>query len=133
LKFSAAIVVAITIPRVPSFAFNNATPLDAATGSFAKSIPIAFSRAPANFSFPAFADLELDTQSSFLPVTFLHLRAQVFDTGTNMQVASGDLGKKTVPAKAFPKIQLPLNFTYVATNDTDQTCMSGFFRHCVNW
>jgi hypothetical protein len=116
-----ALVLAFTIPRVPAFAFNSATPLEPASGKFAKTVPVAFSRAPANFSFPAFADLELDTQSNYLPLTFLHLRAQVFDLDTNRQIATGDLGRKTVPAKAFPKLQLPLNFTYVASNDTDQT------------
>jgi hypothetical protein len=32
------------------------------------------------------------------------------------------LGHYTLPAKDFPTLQLPLNFTYSASNDTDQTC-----------
>jgi hypothetical protein len=107
---------------VPSFATKANSPLSNATGTLAASIPVVFSRFPANFSFPAYAELQLNTQSNWLPLTFLHLRAQVFDLDTNKQVATGDLGRKTVPAKGFPTIRLPLNFTYVASNDTDQTC-----------
>jgi hypothetical protein len=119
---SIGLLLAFLIPRVPSFSFNNGQPLQQASGSFGSSIPTEFSRAPANFSFPAYADLELNTQSNFIPLTFNHLRGQVFDLGTGMQVASGDLGHKTVPAKSFPIVQLPLNFTYIASNDSDQTC-----------
>jgi hypothetical protein len=114
--------LAFTIPRVPSFSFNVNTPLSSANDTFGQSIPVVFSRFPANFTFPAYAELQLDTGSNYLPLTFTHLRAQVFDLDTGMQVADGDLGKKTVPAKSFPNIRLPLNFTYVASNDTDQTC-----------
>jgi hypothetical protein len=116
------VVLAFTIPRVPSFAVNPILPLLNATGKFATSIPILFSRGPANFSFPAFANLQLNTQSSYLPITFSHLNAQVTDLQTNFVVGHGNLSKATVPAKAFPTMQFPLNFTYIATNDTDQTC-----------
>jgi len=119
---SIALILAFTIPRVPSFALNNSIPLANATGAFKSSIPASFSRAPANFSFPAYAALQVNTQGNFLPLTFKHLRAQVYDLETNERVATGDLGHMTVPAKSFPNIYLPLNFTYVATNDTDQTC-----------
>jgi hypothetical protein len=112
------------VPRVPSFSFNSSTPLAKATGSWNASVPIYFNRAPANFSFPAFASLQVDTGANYLPLTFNHLRANVYDLQTNRLVANGDLGHKTLPAKAFPHILLPLNFTYIATNDTDQTCTS---------
>ncbi|KAJ7681476.1 hypothetical protein B0H17DRAFT_1076066 [Mycena rosella] len=74
-----AIIVGICIPRVPSFAVSNATPLGNATGAWAAAVPTSFSRVPANFSFPAFADLQVDTDSNYLPLHFTRLRAQVFD------------------------------------------------------
>jgi hypothetical protein len=127
----AGIVLAFTIPRVPGFSFNDQTPLTAATGSFANSIPATFSRAPANFSFPAIASLQVDTSSNYLPLTFNHLRGTVFDLDSNRQVATGDLAHKTIPAKAFPVIQLPLNFTYVATNSSDPTWLN-WYNGCKN-
>lgn len=126
-----AIVLAFTIPRVPSFSFNNKAPLVNATGDWATAVPFSFSRAPANFSFPAFASLQVDTTSNFLPLQFKHLRAQIFDLTTGRQVASGDLGRKTLPAKSFPDILLPLNFTYTATNTSDQT-WSNWYNACNN-
>lgn len=117
------IVIAICLPRVPSFSFNGDHPLANATGDWNNAIPRSFSRSPANFSFPAFADLQLNTQDTFVPVNFKHLRAEIFDSDTNRLVATGDLPHTIVPAKSFPDILLPLNFTYFATNDTDQTCM----------
>lgn len=128
--FSIVLVLAFTIPRVPGFSFNNDHPLANATGDWATAIPSQFSRAPANFSFPAFADLQLDTGANFLPLTFKHLYASVYDVDTGRLVGTGDLGHKTLPAKSFPDILIPLNFTYTATNDSDQTCefsvVSGF-------
>ncbi|KAF9005520.1 hypothetical protein BDQ17DRAFT_1389814 [Cyathus striatus] len=109
-----AIVVAFTIPRVPSFSFNNNTPLANATSPFADTVPTTFSRVPTNFSFPAFASLQLDTNSNFLP---LH--------------SSRSKRRKTVPAKSFPEILLPLNFTYIASNDSDQTWLN-WYNGCKN-
>jgi hypothetical protein len=125
------IVLAFTIPRVPGFEFNNDTPLIAATGSFNSTIPIEFSRAPANFTFPAFAALQVDTNSNFLPLTFSHISAQVYDLDTNMQVATGYMGHHTLPAKSFADMNLPLNFTYVATNDSDPTWRN-WYDACKN-
>jgi hypothetical protein len=130
LAVIAAITLAFTIPRVPSFSFNDNTPLAVATGSFNESIPTRFSVSPANFSFPAYASLRVDTQSNFLPLHFNHLRATVYDLNTNRQIAEGDL-TTTIPAKAFPEIQIPLNFTYVATNNTDQT-WKNWHDACLN-
>ncbi|THH20576.1 hypothetical protein EUX98_g8552 [Antrodiella citrinella] len=115
------IVLAFTVPRVPGFNINEDTPLVQATPPFNNSIPLIFSSAPANFSFPAFADLQLDTSSSFLPTSIHNVHGTVFDLQTGMLVGTGDSGHFTVPAKSFPKVQLPLNFTYVATNSSDQT------------
>ncbi|KAJ7119875.1 hypothetical protein C8R44DRAFT_180912 [Mycena epipterygia] len=116
------IVLAICIPRVPSFALSNNTPLANATGDWKTAVPTTFSRVPANFSFPAFADLQVNTDGNYLPVNFRHLRAQVFDLDTGFLIGTGDLGHKVLPAKSFPDIQIPINFTYSAVNDSDTTC-----------
>lgn len=118
-----ALVLGFTIPRVPSFSFNDSTPIAKATGTWNSSVPTYVNTAPANFSFPAFASLRVDTNSNYLPLKFNYLRATVFDLDTLRQIATGDLGHRTLPAKSFPDIMLPLNFTYVASNSSDQTCM----------
>jgi hypothetical protein len=65
----------------------------------------------------------LSTDNNFVPITFKHVRAEVFDLDTGRQVGTGDISHSTtVPAKSFPNLLLPLNFTYISTNDTDQTC-----------
>jgi len=107
---------------VPKFQFNQDTPLSAATGDFNRSIPTRFLVAPANFSFPAYAELQVDTGSNFIPLKFTHLNALIFDLQTNVEVGTGDLYGVTVPAKRFTKIQVPMNFSYVADNSSDITC-----------
>lgn len=124
-------ILAITIPRVPGLSINNSTPLVAATGSYNASIPTQFSRYPANFSFPAYADIQVDTTANIIPLTFNHISAQVWDPTTNLQVGTGYFGKDTLPAKAYPKIQIPLNFSYVASNDTDPT-WNEWYNACKN-
>ncbi|EPQ54829.1 hypothetical protein GLOTRDRAFT_116588 [Gloeophyllum trabeum ATCC 11539] len=126
-----ALVLAFTIPRVPSFAFNSDEPLLNATSPFNETVPTIFSRAPANFSFPSLVDLQANTGSNFLPLTFTKLSGQVFDLDTGMLVGTGSLGHTTVPAKAFPEIKLPMNFTYVATNDSDIT-WNNWYNACKN-
>ncbi|KZT28726.1 hypothetical protein NEOLEDRAFT_1154261 [Neolentinus lepideus HHB14362 ss-1] len=126
-----ALILAFTIPRVPSFAFNSDSPLLNATGSFAESVPTIFSRAPANFSFPALVDLQADTNSNFLPLAFRKLSGTIYDLDTNELVGTGHLGKMSVPAKTFHEIKLPMNFTYVATNDSDIT-WNNWYNACKN-
>lgn len=121
---SIGLVLAFTIPRVPSFNINSQTPLVSASGWFNQSIPAEFSRSPANFSFPADVSLEVDTSSNFLPFTFNHLDAQVYDLDSFNLVGVGHLNRTKLSAHHFSAIQIPLNFTYVANNDTDQTCQS---------
>lgn len=116
------VAAAIMVPRVPGFAFNSDTPLVNATGSWASEVPTFFMRVPANFSFPAFADLQVDTHSNYLPLRLSSLKAQVFDEDSGSLIAHGEMSSQTVPAKAFAHIQLPLNFTYAAVNTSDQTC-----------
>ncbi|PPQ65901.1 hypothetical protein CVT26_000921 [Gymnopilus dilepis] len=125
------IVLAFTIPRVPTFAFNASAPLVNATGSWAKAVPTQFVPSYANFSFPAFANLQVNTDNNYLPIHFSHLRAEVFDLNTNRQVGSGSYSKLTLPAHAFPQILLPLNFTYVADNSSDTTYQS-WYNACKN-
>ncbi|KAH7905320.1 hypothetical protein BJ138DRAFT_1164990 [Hygrophoropsis aurantiaca] len=127
----AGIVLGVCIPRVPGLSFNSQSPLVAATGDYNASIPTEFSRAPANFSFPALADIQVDTTSNLLPLTFNHISAQVWNPSTNMQVGTGYFGHATVPAKSYPKIQIPLNFSYVASNDTDPT-WNDWYNACKN-
>ncbi|KAJ7636898.1 hypothetical protein FB45DRAFT_907659 [Roridomyces roridus] len=126
-----AVVLGICIPRVPSFALSNTTPLGAPTGSWNDAVPTEFSRTPANFSFPAFADLQVDTTANYIPLNFRHLRATVFDLNSGFIIGTGDLGHLTMPAKKFLDIQIPLNFSYVATNDSDAT-WNGWHNACQN-
>jgi len=129
--YSIGTIIAITIPRVPGLSFNSSTPLIAATGSYNASIPTEFSRYPANFSFPAYADIQVDTTSNIIPLTFNHISAQVWDSASNLQVGTGYFGQDTLPAKSYPKIQVPLNFSYVASNDSDPT-WNEWYNACKN-
>ncbi|KAI0265623.1 hypothetical protein BC834DRAFT_970002 [Gloeopeniophorella convolvens] len=131
LSNSIGIVLAFVIPRVPGFALNAKTPLVAATGDFNASVPQEFSRAPANFSFPALASLQVDTNSNFLPLVFKRIDAQVFDLDSFRLIATGRLNHTKLPAKTFSNIDLPLNFTYLATNDSDQT-WNNWYNACKN-
>ncbi|EAU86219.1 hypothetical protein CC1G_03430 [Coprinopsis cinerea okayama7 len=125
------IILAFTIPRVPHFAFNSSMPMAPATGEWAEAIDVIFSRAPANFSFPAYAALQLDTTANFLPLNFRELKAEVFDLDTGRKVGTGDLGSRRIPARGFPRILLPLNITYMAANDSDTTWMN-WYDACKN-
>jgi len=122
----AGVILAFTIPRVPGIEFPSSSPLGNATAPFNKTIPIGFPRSPANFSFPAQLSLEIDTQSNFLPLQISKMQATIYDLTTGNQVGTGSLGSRTLPAKAYPIVQLPLNFTYVATNDSDITWLNWY-------
>jgi hypothetical protein len=123
---SIGVTLAFCIPRVPVFAINGSSPLTSATGWFNQSISAQFSRAPANFTFPANIQLQVDTNSNFLPLVFKSLDAQVYDLDSFRIVATGHMNRTKLPAKHFTNIQMPLNFSYVATNDSDLTCQSTF-------
>ncbi|KAF5367307.1 hypothetical protein D9757_010095 [Collybiopsis confluens] len=125
------IVLAFTVPRVPSFAFNTSTPLANATGAWKDAVPTTFNRSPANFSFPGFADLQVNTESNFLPLKFKYLRATIYDLDTGVKIGAGDLGGRTFPAKALTSFQLPLNFTYSAVNTSDTT-WTNWYNGCKN-
>ncbi|KAI0770673.1 hypothetical protein C8Q74DRAFT_919081 [Fomes fomentarius] len=126
-----ALVVAFTLPRVPSFSTNVVQPLSPAENPFNQSIPAEFSRAPANFSFPGLIKLQADTGSNFLPLSFKNIHGTVFDLKTAKAVAEGDTGHITVPAHGFPIINLNLNFTYSAINDSDAT-WNNWYNGCRN-
>ncbi|KAN0118481.1 hypothetical protein V8E52_005211 [Russula decolorans] len=125
------VTLAIVIPRVPNFAINGSNPLTSATGWFNQSITAQFSRAPANFTFPANIQLQVDTTSNFLPLVFKHLDAQVYDLSSFHVVATGHMNRTKFPAKQFTNIQMPLNFSYVATNDSDLTWIN-WYNACKN-
>ena len=118
-----ALVLVFVIPRTPGFQINQDKPLAAADPAFNKTIPTEFLHVPANFSFPATADVAIDTGSNFLPLHITSLHATVFDLVTLRQVAVGDLGSMSLKAKTVTPVNIPLNFSYVATNDSDATCM----------
>jgi hypothetical protein len=123
---SIGVTLAFVIPRVPNFAINGSNPLTSATGWFNQSITAQFSRAPANFTFPANIQLQVDTTSNFLPIVFKRLDAQVYDLDSFRLVGTGHMNRTKLPAKKFVDIQMPLNFSYLATNDSDLPCQSTF-------
>jgi hypothetical protein len=114
-------------PTVPGFAVIGSAPLVPATGWFSDAIPTEFSRFPTNLSFLGDISLQVDTNSNVLPLVFKHLDAQVFDLDSFRLVGTGHLNHTKLPAKAFTNIQMPLNFSYVATNDSDLTCQSASY------
>jgi len=113
----AGIILAFTIPRVPGWSFNNDNPINGSSN-------IHFARLPANFTFDTNLNLQINTQSNFLPLTFNKIHATIFDSDTNKQIGEGEVGHTKIPAKAFFNYQLPVSFSYSAINDTDITCTS---------
>ena len=114
---SVGIALGICLPRVPAFSFNSVSPLLNGTAP----PETIFSRSPANFSFAAKLDLKVNTDSNILPLKLKHINAEIFDSNTNERVATGTMSA-TIPGKSIQEIQLPLNFTYLASNDSDTTC-----------
>ena len=115
---------------MPKFSISEDEPLSAATGDFNNSIPTKFLTYPANFTFPAYAELEVDTGSNFIPLKFTHLNALIYDLETAVEVGHGDMYGVTFPAKKFTKLQVPMNFSYVADNSSDVTCKSSIHFLC---
>lgn len=134
---SIGILLAIFIPRVPSFGFLGDAPLNATSDGGNPQ----FSRVPANFSFNALVALQgkslvvlLQVASNYwiyavntnnqivLPLHFNNIHATIYDTKTSRLVATGDLGKYSVPAKTFAQIKVPVMFSYEAANTSDITC-----------
>ncbi|KAL1744239.1 hypothetical protein HDZ31DRAFT_39146 [Schizophyllum fasciatum] len=127
-----AIVLAFCIPRVPGVSFaDNKQYLTNVTDGDLKDTPIEFNRVPANFSFAAAANLQLNTQDNFLPVHFSNIKAKLYDSESDEVVATGETGSMTLPAKKYPEIELPLKFEYSASNDSDTTWVN-WYDSCKN-
>ncbi|CAE6463917.1 unnamed protein product [Rhizoctonia solani] len=120
------VLLAIMIPRVPSFGFQGDMPLNATSDGGNPQ----FSRTPANFSFDALVALQVNTEGQVvLPLHFNNIHATIYDVTTSRQVASGDLGGYTVPAKTYAEIQVPVTFSYEAANSSDTTWLN-FYNAC---
>ncbi|CAE6524908.1 unnamed protein product [Rhizoctonia solani] len=120
------VMLVIFIPRVPSFGFLGDMPLNVTSDGGNPQ----FSRSPANFSFDALVALQVNTNSQIvLPLHFNNIHATVYDVTTSRQVAEGDLGGYTVPAKAFSEIKVPVKFSYEAANASDITWLN-FYDAC---
>ncbi|KAK0471825.1 hypothetical protein IW261DRAFT_1322495, partial [Armillaria novae-zelandiae] len=108
--FGTAIVVgillAVMVPQVRSVSINSNNPLANATGDWENAVPTYFNRSPANLSFPAYTNLQLNTASNILLLTFNNIKGYLYDLDISRQIATGSIGHKTVPAKAFPEFLL---------------------------
>jgi len=114
---------------VPGFSFNAQTPLTNATGS---SLPFEISRIPANFTFPALLNIQIDTHSNVIPMHISKLHTDIYDVNTDVKVGEGDIpGGMTIAAKKFQPVTLPVVFTYAAVNASDTTWID-VHSACVN-
>ena len=129
LIYSVGIVLAFTIPRVPGFAFNTQTPLGNSTLENAPA-PV-FGTFPANFTFYSSIDVEINTNSNFLPLHFNSWRSEIYELNTGKKIATGDWGSYTLPAKKYTRIILPVTFNYTAANTTDLT-WANIYNSCRN-
>lgn len=110
------IILAFTVPRVPGFSFNINAPLNGSSH-------VSFIQTPGlKFSFDTHLNLQVDTNSNFLPVHFKRLHATIFDSDTEIQIGEGEVTGKTFKAKSFNDFLMPVTFSYVAINSTDITC-----------
>ncbi|KAK8854871.1 hypothetical protein IAR55_003610 [Kwoniella newhampshirensis] len=103
------------IPRVPNFSFYEDQPFSV------DNTTIAFSRSPTNFSFSGNLNLYADASSSYLPVHFTSLQAELYDLTTDKLIATGDNGNHRIARKAQQPVLLPVTFSYSATNTSDTT------------
>ncbi|KAG8897668.1 hypothetical protein FRC00_003961 [Tulasnella sp. 408] len=114
------------IPRVPNFGFAYGTPLVANGGP----TPY-FNRYPANFSFTGGVDLQADTHSSYIPVHFRNITAELYSADTFKLVATGSTGALTMPAKSYVPLPLNMTFSYTAVNTSDET-WNLYYNACQN-
>ncbi|KAG8700247.1 hypothetical protein FRC08_004816 [Ceratobasidium sp. 394] len=122
------ILLAVFIPRAPGFGFLGTAPLSTPDDGGNPQ----FLRSPANFSFNALINLQVDTNSQVvLPLHFNNIKATVYDMTTLREVGTGSLGGYTVPAKAFSAIKVPVTFAYEAANSSDTT-WNNFYNACKN-
>ncbi|KDQ06969.1 hypothetical protein BOTBODRAFT_140559 [Botryobasidium botryosum FD-172 SS1] len=121
-----AVLLIVTIPRVPNFNISADQPFV----SNSSEVPV-FNRVPANFSFDAKINIQIDTHGNILPVHFNHLNASVYMLGTTQMVAGGDLGPYTAQPKQYIPVQLPITFSYLGVNTSDPT-WTAFYNACKN-
>ncbi|KAH7099544.1 hypothetical protein BKA62DRAFT_709271 [Auriculariales sp. MPI-PUGE-AT-0066] len=131
LILATGIALAICIPRVPSFSFNSDSPFRPINNDGDAQWKTAFSRTPANFSFPAWLDLRVNTRSSITPIHFDLLSAKLYEQGEYTVVGTGNLTGYTVPAKKDVPILLPIVFEHQAVNSSDLTWLH-FYDACKN-
>ncbi|KAG9017935.1 hypothetical protein FRB90_000117 [Tulasnella sp. 427] len=110
------LTLVFVIPRVPNFGFAYGTPLVENGGP----TPY-FNRYPANFSFTGGVDLQADTHSSFVPVHFTNITAEMYSAETSKLVATGSTGSLTIPAKSYVPLPINMTFSYAALNTSDAT------------
>jgi len=126
--YSVGIILAFTIPRVPSFVYKT-PPLGNST---LENVPDpAFGSFPANFTFYASLDVEVNTNANFLPLHFNSWRSEIYELQTGEKIATGEWGSYTLPAKQYTRILLPVTFNYTAANTTDQT-WANVYNSCRN-
>lgn len=114
---SVAVSLAILLPRVPSFGFNDANPVQSNGGT-----PL-FLRAPeANFTFNAKLDLEINTSGNIIPIHINNLHAKMYSIDDNKLIAEGNSGGMTFKGGSKKAFELPIVFSYAAANATDTTC-----------
>ncbi|KAG8807372.1 hypothetical protein FRC18_005595 [Serendipita sp. 400] len=123
------IILAFTLPRVPSFTWNKDAPLTAVNDP---DNPPKFATVPAaTFAFNASLDVHIDTGSNFLPLKFNYARVQIADLDTGRLIAEGGLEGYILPAKAYTQVYIPVMFNYTAANNTDQT-WANMYNACKN-
>ncbi|EJD50892.1 hypothetical protein AURDEDRAFT_112016 [Auricularia subglabra TFB-10046 SS5] len=130
------ILLAICIPRVPSFAFNSEAPFKpTAPGKDEPSGPEryknSFSRTPAGFAFNSWMDLRVNTHQSILPLHFNLLKADVYGANEHKLVATGNMTGFNLKAKSSIAMLFPLHWEYSAVNTSDLTWLE-FYNACNN-
>ncbi|KAG2154070.1 hypothetical protein DEU56DRAFT_898055 [Suillus clintonianus] len=64
--------------------------------------------------------IQVDTTANIISLTFNYISAEVRDPTANLQVGTAYFGKDTLPP-SHSKMQVSLNFLYIASNDWDST------------
>lgn len=115
-------LLAICLPRVPSFGFNPASPLKQGYGT-----PV-FTRGPtANFTFRVDLDLEMSTSGNLIPLHMNNLHASIYSADTQKLIATGDTHGFTQKGGTSKPLNVSVLFDYSANNDSDTTCKRCLF------
>lgn len=112
------LLLVFLIPRSPTFTYRS-TPLstdDPDSASF-------LSYPSANFSFDGSVAISFDTSSSWIPIKISNFEALVYDGQTENQVGKGGYsGTKSFKRSDNIQLDVPVQFSYQANDNTDQTC-----------